>query len=170
MNGTARFPFAAMGGPCEIVLAGLADAAQAQGLAEAAIAEVRRIEAKYSRFRPDSIVSRINAAAGGAPVACDEETLALLDYAGRMHEASDGLFDITAGVLRRAWNFQQPRIPTEAELAALRALIGWPRVRREAGCVGLPMAGMEIDFGGFGKEYAADRAGAWPARACATAT
>jgi thiamine biosynthesis lipoprotein len=31
-------------------------------------------------------------------------------------------------------------------------------VRREDGAVFLPRAGMEIDFGGFGKEYAADRA------------
>lgn len=159
--GLARFPFEAMGGPGEIVLGGVADPQEAGRLADSAIAEVRRIEAKYSRYRPDSIVSRINAGAGGPPVACDDETWALLDYAGRMHEASDGLFDITAGVLRRAWNFRTPRVPAASELGALRELIGWPRVQRQDGCVRLPIAGMEIDFGGFGKEYAADRAGTW---------
>ncbi|WP_088278399.1 FAD:protein FMN transferase [Ideonella sp. A 288] len=154
-----RHAFAAMASPCEVVLA--ADGpVQARALAQQAEAEVRRIECAYSRYRPDSIVSRLNAAAGGAPVECDDETLALLDYADTLHAASDGLFDITSGVLRRAWNFRQPRVPDSAELDALCRLVGWARVERNGRLVRLPQAGMEIDFGGIGKEYAADRAGA----------
>ncbi len=160
MNPVLHVPFEAMACHCEIALAGLPDEASSRALAAQAIAEVRRIETKYSRYRADSIVSRINAAAGGDPVACDDETLSLLDYANSMHQSSGGLFDITSGVLRRAWNFKQPRVPTEAELAPLRALIGWPEVQRDGALLRLPRAGMELDFGGFGKEYAADRAGA----------
>jgi thiamine biosynthesis lipoprotein len=152
-----RFPFAAMASRCEIRLAA-ADGNTAEELARAAIAEVRRIERTYSRYRADSIVSRINAAAGRYQVECDDETYRLLAYADHLHRASGGLFDITSGVLRRAWDFRHPRVPGPAELAPLLALVDWPSVRREHGAIFLPRAGMEIDFGGFGKEYAADRA------------
>jgi thiamine biosynthesis lipoprotein len=156
---THRTHFEAMASHCEVVLAG-DDAQRAPALAQAAVAEVKRVEAKFSRYLADSIISRINAAAGARPVACDEETWSLLGYADSLFQTSGGLFDITSGVLRRAWNFKQPRVPTEAELQAVRALIGWGRVERHDSKVRLPEAGMEIDFGGFGKEYAADRAGA----------
>lgn len=152
-----RFPFDAMASRCEIRLAA-PEGHAAEELAQAAIAEVRRIERTYSRYRADSIVSRINAAAGRYRVECDEETAQLLDYADHLYRASGGLFDITSGVLRRAWDFRQPRVPHARELAPLLALVDWPAVQREEGAVFLPRAGMEIDFGGFGKEYAADRA------------
>jgi thiamine biosynthesis lipoprotein len=156
---THRIPFEAMACGCEVVVAGV-DAARAQTLAAAAIAEVRRIETSYSRYRSDSIVSRINAAAGtDQPVPCDDETWSLLEYADKLHRSSGGLFDITSGVLRRVWNFREPRVPTPAELAPVCALIDWPAVERADKQVRLPRAGMELDFGGFGKEYAADRAG-----------
>ena len=156
---TFRIPFKAMASACELVLA-VDDEPAAQALAGAAIAEVQRIEAKYSRYQPDSIVSRINAAAGGQAVACDDETWSLLNYADSLYQSSGALFDITSGVLRRAWNFYDHRLPAPADLEALRQLIGWQRVEREGQAVRLPEAGMELDFGGFGKEYAADRAGA----------
>jgi thiamine biosynthesis lipoprotein len=152
-----RFPFDAMASRCEIRLAA-PDGHGAEELALAAIAEVRRIERTYSRYRADSIVSRINAAAGRYRVECDEETAQLLDYADHLYRVSGGLFDITSGVLRRAWDFRQPRVPHARDLAPLLALVDWASVERDDGAVFLPRAGMEIDFGGFGKEYAADRA------------
>jgi len=157
------FPFRAMAGENRIELYAHA-AADAGHIAAAAIAEVQRIEAKYSRYRDDSIVTRINRRAGGAPVAIDAETAQLLDYAETCFGQSEGLFDITSGVLRRAWNFKGDRPPSEAEIAPLLPLIGWRQVERatvgDGATVRLPRTGMEIDFGGFGKEYAADRAAA----------
>ncbi|HXS51959.1 MAG TPA: FAD:protein FMN transferase [Usitatibacter sp.] len=135
------------------------DPVHARVMAAGAITEVRRIEAKYSRYRADSVVSRINAAAGGPAVAIDEETAKLLDYAEACYRQSRGRFDPTSGVLRRAWRFEAGApIPTANELDPLLAKIGWHRVERKAGTIRLPIAGMEIDFGGFGKEYAVDRA------------
>ena len=154
---TFRIPFKAMASACEVVLAA-GNEAQALAWAKLAVDEVTRIETTYSRYRSDSIVSRINAAAGGAPVECDAETSALFDHAQALYDNSDGLFDITSGVLRRVWDFKAARRPGEAELAAVRRLIGWSRVEREGRYIRLPEADMEIDFGGFGKEYAADRA------------
>ena len=154
-----RASFRAMASDNELQLFA-SDPALARRAAAAAIADVQRIETKYSRYRDDSVTTRINRAAGGDPVAVDAETVALLDYAQRCHDLSGGLFDITAGVLRRAWDFRRrpPQLPDAATLEAVRALIGWKDVERHEGRVRLPRAGMEIDFGGIGKEYAADRA------------
>ena len=156
---TFRIPFEAMACHCEVVLA-VPDAQHAHRIAQLAVAEVQRIQSKYSRYRPDSILSRINALAGRAPVDCDDETWSLLDYANTLHQASDGLFDVTAGVLRQVWNFSVARVPSADELARCLPLVGWSQVVRSNHQIQLPVAGMEIDFGGFGKEYAADRAAA----------
>lgn len=156
-NGNAtlrRLRFRAMGCPCQIWVHGDA----AVEVARQAQAEVLRLEAKYSRYRDDSVLSRINAAAGEDWVEIDPETERMLDYAAVAWEQSGGLFDITSGILRRAWDFRSGRLPDPAEVSALLPLIGWQRVEREPGRLRLPQAGMELDFGGFGKEYAADAA------------
>jgi len=153
-----RFMFRAMAGEHELQVH--ADTpARARRAAEAAIADVTRVEAKYSRYRDDSVTTRVNRAAGGAPVAIDAETAALLAYADRCFAQSDGRFDITSGVLRRVWDFRAtpPRVPDAQARAQACALIGWRDVEWNDRAIRLPRAGMEIDFGGIGKEYAADR-------------
>jgi thiamine biosynthesis lipoprotein len=133
--------------------------AQARRGADAAIADLLRIEAKYSRYRDDSVVATINRQAGNAEVPIDAETAALLRYADQCYRLSGSLFDITSGALRRAWDFRRtpPRLPDEAELRAAVAAIGWCAVEWSGRAIRLPRVGMEIDFGGIGKEYAADR-------------
>ncbi len=151
-----RFTFRAMAAENEVQVWG--DRAIAEAAAGRAIAEVARIEAKYSRYRPDSVVSRINAAAAGAPVPVDDETRGLLAYADACWRQSDGLFDATSGILRRAWNFDVARVPSDDELASLLERVGCQRVQIDERGVRLPAEGMQLDFGGFGKEYAVDRA------------
>ena len=93
----------------------LAPNAKAKHAADAAIADVQRLEALYSRYKADSFLSEINrvAATGGA-ISVDEETASLLDYAVTCYEQSDGLFDITSGILRRAWKFDQGKLPEQS--------------------------------------------------------
>lgn len=128
--------------------------------AAAAIAEVQRIEKKYSRYTADSIVSHINRAAGAEPVEVDTETAELLGFADSLWSQSGGLFDITSGVLRRAWDFKGGALPSAHAVQALMAAVGWQHVERQGQQVRLALPGMELDFGGFGKEYAVDRAAA----------
>ena len=150
-------PFTAMASNCQVVIAAN-DEKIAKELAALAVNEVRRIEQKFSRYRDDSIITKINRAAGKEAISCDDETLSLLNYANSLYQASSGLFDITSGVFRRVWNFKEQRLPTTSEVDEVRKLVDWQSVQRKEKTLQLPIAGMEIDFGGFGKEYAADRA------------
>jgi FAD:protein FMN transferase len=152
------FEFTAMSCPCEIRLVG-PDETRVEQAAKAGMQEVLRIEHKYSRYRPDSLLSCINAAAGQPqPFHIDEETAGLLQLGGQLHHASQGRFDLTSGVLRQAWDFKRGLRPEQAKLNELLRLVGWHQVELEARQVRLPIAGMELDLGGIGKEYAADRA------------
>jgi thiamine biosynthesis lipoprotein len=152
-----------MASPCE-VLVDTEDERAALAALAAAREEALRIERKFSRYRDDNIVHAINHASGRS-VVVDDETAGLLDYAATCHEISDGRFDITSGVLRRVWTFDgREHAPDPTALAAALALVGWSRVSWRERTLTLP-AGMEIDLGGIGKEYAVDRASAQAAAA-----
>ena len=148
--------FHAMASPCELLLPGI-DRAEAMALGHIVADEAWRIERKFSRYRDDSIVSWIHRNRG-TEIAVDEETAGLLDFARQCYELSDGLFDITSGLLRRAWTFDgSDRVPEPHVVNELLPHIGFHKVRWRRPHFTLP-AGMEIDFGGIGKEYAVDRA------------
>ncbi len=151
------YPFPAMGSPCELRLYG-SNRERTAEIAAAGIAEVARLEAKYSRYRDDSLATKINLSAGDPDgIEVDPETAALLDYAQVCFDQSGGLFDITSGILRRVWDFKKGRLPEPQQVEALLELIGWQKVRWHAPHLVLPLSEMEIDFGGYVKEYAADR-------------
>jgi thiamine biosynthesis lipoprotein len=122
-----RLQFKAMGSACEVVLASHTKK-EAESLAKLAIDEVLRIERKYSRYTTDSVIAKINKQAGYAPVACDDETWALFEFASQLFDKSDGLFDITSGVLRKAWDFKKLEVPSSQKLEAFLPLIGWQKV------------------------------------------
>jgi len=144
-----------MANPCE-VLCETTDEKAALAISEAAAAEAFRIERKFSRYRDDSVVHTIHAS-HGATIVLDEETSQLVDYAATLWQLSDGAFDITSGVLRYAWRFSEPQnTPTAAAIRELLQRVGWQRVLWARPKLTLP-DGMEIDFGGIGKEYAVDR-------------
>jgi len=91
--------------------------------------------------------------------------LFLLTYADTAWAESSGLFDLTSGVLRRAWDFKSGRVPQASEIETLLPLVGWEQVQISEDSVYLPREGMELDFGGCVKEYAADAAAAQLQRA-----
>jgi len=147
-----------MGTPCEIQIYA-DDSRQAQQAIEAVIADVARLEARYSRYRSDSFLSEINRIAlAGGEIEVDAETASLLDYAATCYRESHGLFDITSGLLRNAWRLDSPRLPQTRQLQRLLEKIGWQKLRWQSPTLGFPNSGMELDFGGIVKEYAADRA------------
>jgi thiamine biosynthesis lipoprotein len=150
--------FSAMGGPCRLRLE-VKEESRVRAAITAAVSEVQRLERKYSRYLPDSLTTQINRAAGGGqPVPVDRETAGLLNYAHTAWRESGGLFDLTSGVLRRVWDFKSGRCPLQTDVESLLPLVGWEQVQWDEYSVYLPQAGMELDFGGCVKEYAADSA------------
>ncbi len=147
--------FRAMGGPC-IVLVDTTDAEIGIRVGEAVKQEALRIEAKFSRYRP-SVITTINHSAGHE-VVLDSESADLIDYAVTCYQLSDGRFDITSGAFRRVWRFDGAgTVPDPSAVLEVLAFVGWHRVDWKRPVLKLP-AGMEIDLGGIGKEYAVDRA------------
>jgi thiamine biosynthesis lipoprotein len=145
-----------MASPCELLLPATEPAAALElGLLVAR--EAWRVERKYSRYRDDSVLAWIHRNRG-IEIKVDEETSWLIDFAKLCFEVSDGSFDITSGVLRRAWRFDgSDRIPEPAEVERLLPLVGFGKIGWRSPHLLLP-AGMELDFGGIGKEYAVDKA------------
>lgn len=155
--------FKAMGSPCLVL--SKAGRASAQKQLEVAAAEAWRIEAKYSRYLAGNIVHRINSA-DGAAVETDEETANLIDFSVALYQMSDRRFDITSGVLREVWRFDgSDRVPQEEQVRRVLQRVGWQKAVWKRPMLTL-QRGMEIDFGGLGKEYAVDRAAARAGAEC----
>lgn len=152
--------FTSMGSPCEIRIFA-SDKNQGTRVLQLAVAEVKRMNDKYSRYQSDSVISRINQMAGsGQYYELDEETWAIINYADVCYQQSEGLFDITSGILRKAWNFKEihagAKLPSQSFIDELLTLVGWEKVLWQDKLFALPHKNMEIDFGGIVKEYCAD--------------
>jgi FAD:protein FMN transferase len=148
--------FTAMASPCEVLLPSTADASALE-LGNLAAQEAWRIEKKFSRYRDDSVTAWIHENRG-TRIEVDAETAALIDFARRCFDLSGGLFDVTSGVLRHAWIFDgSDRVPEAAAIERLMPLVGFEKLEWQSPHLTLPV-GMELDFGGIGKEYAVDRA------------
>ena len=145
----------AMASPCDVLME-VDDESLAQEILSAVAGEAWRIEDKFSRYKKDNIIFFINHSEGET-VAVDEETSRLLDFANELFEISEGLFDVTSGVLRQLWKFDgSDNVPEKKQVKKIVKKIGWQKVSRE-GCDIILPKGMEIDLGGIGKEYAVDR-------------
>jgi len=147
--------FNAMASPCEVIIE-TDDRDEAEIIVQAVATEAWRIEKKFSRYRDDNITFKINNSNGNA-IEVDAETARLLDFSDQLFHMSDGMFDVTSGVLRKAWRFDQSNnIPSQPQIDELLAVIGWDKVSWNNPRLEL-VPGMEIDLGGLGKEYAVDR-------------
>ncbi|MCC7375043.1 MAG: FAD:protein FMN transferase [Verrucomicrobiales bacterium] len=152
---------AAMATRFEFVLHGERESAL-RAAGEEAIAEVHRIEAELSAFRPESQIARLNREAGRHAVRVTPELLSLLQHACQLSQATRGAFDITVGPLLKAWGFRQPtgQVPSHEELAAATKCIGTDKIHFDPALhlVKFQHAGVSVDLGAIGKGYALDRA------------
>lgn len=157
-RGVRSVPFRALGTPCAIHFRCNAETTSLQFLADA-LGWLGAFEAKFSRFRPDSMVSRINQAAGQRWVETDAEMEQMLDIGEAIHRLTEGLLDPAMLPLLRVWDWKKvhEQLPADAEIDTAMALSNWKDVQRERGRIFLPREGMGLDFGGFGKEHAVDQ-------------
>lgn len=134
----------------------------ARGIADAAFAAVDALEAKISRWRDDSEISRINRKGGSGWVPVSDETWRLARLCKTLYGETEGAFDPTVGVLMELWGFyrKEGRVPPESELRSAIERVGFDKVllaedRKE---IRFSRDYMALDFGGIGKGYALDRA------------
>jgi thiamine biosynthesis lipoprotein len=148
--------FNAMASPCELLI-DTADIHLAKKAGVIVANEAWRIEDKYSRYQKNSVCGQLNQQAGQR-CDIDQETYALLTFADQCYQMSDGLFDITSGVLRKVWHFDgSDNVPSQQNIELLLPLIDWEKTALTESNFEMPID-MEIDLGGLGKEYAVDRA------------
>ncbi|HEX5398440.1 MAG TPA: FAD:protein FMN transferase [Verrucomicrobiae bacterium] len=156
-KGLYKLEFYAMSTVCRVNCHGVS-AKVAADFQRDVVAWTGQFEARYSRFIPDSLIGRINAAAGEHWVETDAETDRLFQLCHELYFFTHRAFDPTALPLMKLWNWKvrPPIIPDDAQIRAALELVGWNKVQRRAGGLFLPQRNMAIDLGGIGKEYAVD--------------
>ena len=126
-----------MGSPCEL-LSEAAGVKDAEELTRRVASEAWRIEDKFSRYIDGNIIDRINSAQGEL-VEVDDETAQLIDFAATLYGLSDAAFDITSGVLRRAWKFDgSDNVPSQEAISTLLNKVGWDKADWNSPCLRLP--------------------------------
>jgi len=155
-GGGRQIQFHALGTLCRLTLVG--PPALTKDFTERALLWVANFEAKYSRFLPGSLVSRINDHAGKEWVPLDLEAERLFALCHELHFLSRGVLDATVLPLLKLWNWKAspPVVPSDDQVRATLERVGWRNVQRAPGRIFLPLEGMGLDLGGMGKEYAVD--------------
>jgi thiamine biosynthesis lipoprotein len=130
-----------------------------------AVIEIRRLEMLMTTWRPDSEISRVNAAAGKGPVVVSKETYDVVAEALHAAVLSKGTFDITFESLHGLWKFDEdldPHPPTEAQVKAKLPLVNYRTVKLDPDktSIFLEKEGVKIGLGGIAKGYAVDKAAA----------
>lgn len=150
-----------MGVQCRIVIYGQ-DRASTENAASAAFAEVARLDAIMSDYRPESEVSRLSRLEAGRSLPISPELLDILSKAERVSAASDGVFDVTAGPVVELWRKGrgERRLPDGSEIERAMERVNWTWIvlhpeRRSASLI---RPGIKIDLGAIAKGYAAQRA------------
>ena len=157
MIGAATFP--ALGTTATVLVDDSARLAEARRVVES---EIRGIDVACSRFRADSDLSRVNAAAGRR-VNVSPVCIEAIDVALAAAVASDGLVDPTVGSVLRVLGYDRDFASMTLDGPPLQVSVGsvpgWRSVEidRGSGRVRVP-AGVELDLGATAKALCADRA------------
>jgi FAD:protein FMN transferase len=149
---------AIMGTRCAVEL-WATDRAAGNAAIEAVLADMRRIDALMSTYKPDSEISRVNANAAKGPVPVTAELFGLLQTAQQYSGLSKGAFDITYASVGYLYDYRQHFHPDEKTLAAALPTVDYRQLRLDAATrtVAFGRPGMRIDLGGIAKGHAVDR-------------
>jgi thiamine biosynthesis lipoprotein len=127
---------------------------------DAGMAELRRLDAMMSLYKDSSEITKVNLAAGKAPVKVSPEMIEVVERAAEISRLSGGVFDVTIGPLVVLWQMRlkEGKIPSDDEIARVRRLVNYRNVvvDKKASTIFLKKPGMILDFGGM-KGYTADR-------------
>jgi thiamine biosynthesis lipoprotein len=134
-------------------------AAHGEQSIDAVFAEMNRIDAAMSTYKPESELSRVNALAAKQPVVISEELFGLLTTAMEYSRITGGAFDVTYASVGFMYDFRARHRPTEAEIRKALPAINYRHVLLDKArhTVRFTRPGMRIDLGGIAKGYAVDR-------------
>ena len=126
----------------------------------AALAELKRVEDKFTTWRPSEL-TRLNDKAGAGPQQVSQEQARLIARALKIGELTKGAFDVTFKSFGRLWNFKAkpPVVPSAEQIKEALQRVGYQKVKVDlkANTVSLPK-GTAIGLGGIAKGYGVDRA------------
>jgi thiamine biosynthesis lipoprotein len=154
--------FRAMGTDCHVLVEALDENVETT-LLTLAVERVELLEQSWSRFRPTSELSRLNARAGSGPIEVSADLLLLVTRMSQAWRESDGLFDPTVldSMNRLGYDADFAEvstrvIPAASDIAVLPAP-GMGGVRTDAATMTVTLpAGVGLDPGAIGKGLAAD--------------
>ena len=134
------------------------DGAAAEAAIDAVIAEMHRVDALMSTYKPESQLSRVNREAAAGPVKVEPELARLVARALEFSEMSDGAFDVTYASVGYLYDYRAGKHPTDAEIAAALPAINWRHVVVDtaASTIRFLRPGVRVDLGGIAKGHAVD--------------
>ena len=150
----------AMGAPARITLYH-PNQRVAERLIGECVAEIIRVEELFSLFRRDSKLVTLNR--DGRLTGAPAEFVELVTLAQHFSAISGGAFDVTIQPLWRLYarHFAaanaNPDGPTEDDIAAATALVGWRDLGVNGSTVTFARSGMEASFNGIAQGWVTDR-------------
>ncbi len=135
------------------------DRTQGEAAIEAVLADMRRIDALMSTYKPDSEISRVNDTAAKGPVPISAELFTLLETAQQYSRLSAGVFDITYASVGYLYDYRQHVKPDEKAIDVALHSVDYRQLKLDATqrTIAFGKPGMRIDLGGIAKGYAVDR-------------
>ncbi len=122
---------------------------------------VDKLEDQFSVFRETSELSRINRTAGRQPVEVEPHLFGLLQLAVRLHEETDGAFDVTSAPLWETWGFARRKgaVPDQEQLVEALSRVGsrWLELDADRKTIRFNRPGVQLNLGSIGKGHALDR-------------
>lgn len=151
--------FHAMGTECEIIINTLLPEKETNKLAELAEQRVRMLEANWTRFSPESSLSKFNKLNGKKDLEVNTDLFTLLETMQKAWEMTKGAYDPTVikALRHHGYTDTLENLTWDDSLTSpvtIRGLSGM-KLDRANRTVTLPR-GIEVDPGGIGKGLAAD--------------
>jgi len=133
-----------------------------EALAQTVGEALSAVDAAMSTYKPDSELSRFNAAPADRDVQISAALAEVMALAFDVNARTEGAFDVTVGPLVERWGFgasgDLKSVPTSAEVEALRARTGHDHLRLEGERLRKDADDVRVDLSAIAKGYGVDQA------------